>query len=83
MLFENHNVHARSGEKITGHDASRASTDDAAPRIQAFNRLGRLFHILDSGFAGHAEMTLSWKRRAATIKRNVPIAKSAKPSVQR
>src|ERR1700730_14265497 len=31
----------------------------------------------------HAMMTLFWHRRAATISKNVPMAKSARPSIHR
>src|SRR5260370_40783211 len=45
MFFENHDVDARSCQKIAGHHTGRASADDAAAGAQALNRLWGVLHF--------------------------------------
>src|SRR3984885_3168721 len=85
VFFEYDNVNAGPGKQIAGHYTGWTAAHDTNASLDVFGRWRVLVHRLHGSTLRwiQAEITLFWNRRAAMIRRNVPIAKSARPSVQR
>src|ERR1700744_4006695 len=89
VFFEHNDIDAGARQQISRHYAGGTSAHDAntGPNagIDGLRRWRPLFHEFHDSTVPwiQAEMTLLRKRRAATTSRNVPIARSARPSVHR
>lgn len=73
--------HAINRRQIPRHSARNDRSGRSAQMVAHVGEQARRKAAADA--IGQAMMTLFWKRRAATTKRNVPMAKSARASIHR